>query len=742
MGKKTCSWLLAVSMALLMFLSAPMTAAADGAIIIGTGDYSINEDGIYQLANGYSGLITISAIVNAVEIIGAADGSVCTGASISIAGVRTGALELTIENLRIIAPDNYHGINYASAGNFDHELYVSGSCSITGDNGYQFGVNDPGYFHLNSYYGAGIRVPTNVQLSIDKVLGLTDAQAQLIAIGGNQGAGIGGGGFWQSTDTGSGTITINGGTIVATGGWAGAGIGGGYAGIGGTTTINGGVVTANGNQTAGIGGGFARSGGLTTINNGIVSAVGSYAAGIEGSQIDINGGTITAMGGRDDAANGYPGIGSSDLAIDSSASVQAYSQTTQGTYQAISGNASTTGHSAYLLNFCLNTPVPTDTEVTIAKQGLPSETITLTIPSGFQNFATTVDGGNTYRAELTDGTKYIALVTDDSRDFTSTLTPSESAIDSLSVKFMGTPVCRIGTTGYTDLSDALNAVTSGQTIRLLTDITYNDRIWAGSSYRPSLTLDLNGYKLEISDVEVPIAAIDGRSINITDDSVSGGGTLDVSTTSADSAPTGITAAGTGSHVSVNAKVSTNITSTAENGKGVSAYTGGSVEIGNASITVPISGSSTSVYADGVGSSISITGDVSGGWIGAYTAGGTVSIVGDVTTGYGGSGSGVRASGGTISVTGDVSSTGGGNYGAFADNGGTINITGNVTSGSVGAAAYNGSQITIGGRITYGVAYIEIGFDGNYLNEGNFAAETTKAGYLTYTYGDPVSTVLG
>ena len=125
---------------------------------------------------------------------------------------------------------------------------------------------------------------------------------QLIAIGGEWAAGIGGG------NEGSGSnITINGGIVAATGGDSGAGIGGGANGYSSNITINGGTVTANGGgDAAGIGGGCRSSGSNITINGGVVTANGGYhASGIgggwigSGSNITINGGTVTAYGGGD-----------------------------------------------------------------------------------------------------------------------------------------------------------------------------------------------------------------------------------------------------------------------------------------------------------------------------------------------------------------------------------------------------------------------------------------------------------
>ena len=106
---------------------------------------------------------------------------------------------------------------------------------------------------------AGIQVSgTGNSLTI---YGQSNQSGQLEAMGGESGAGIGGG----SRGTGS-NIAINGGTVTANGGLYGAGIGGGASGSGSNITINGGTVTANGcdvfglTTTAGIGGGNYGSG--------------------------------------------------------------------------------------------------------------------------------------------------------------------------------------------------------------------------------------------------------------------------------------------------------------------------------------------------------------------------------------------------------------------------------------------------------------------------------------------------
>ena len=131
---------------------------------------------------------------------------------------------------------------------------------------------------------------------------VTISGGTIVATGGYYGAGIGSG------DVGTcGNITISEGTITATGGYDGAGIGGGDHGSCGNITISGGFITASGcERGAGIGGGNKGSCGNITIISGenITATGGNYGAGIgsgdEGtcSNITISGGFITASGGN------------------------------------------------------------------------------------------------------------------------------------------------------------------------------------------------------------------------------------------------------------------------------------------------------------------------------------------------------------------------------------------------------------------------------------------------------------
>lgn len=133
------------------------------------------------------------------------------------------------------------------------------------------------------------------------------------ATGGEDGAGIGGG------DVGDGgTVTVAGGTVHATGGEFAAGIGGGDDGDGGDVLVTGGTVTATGgDRGAGIGGGSYATGGTVAISGGTVRATGGEnAAGIGGGEeaagadVTLSGGVIVATGGVDvEGKGGGAGIG-------------------------------------------------------------------------------------------------------------------------------------------------------------------------------------------------------------------------------------------------------------------------------------------------------------------------------------------------------------------------------------------------------------------------------------------------
>ena len=148
-----------------------------------------------------------------------------------------------------------------------------------------------------------------------------DTSSSLNAYGGQEAAGIGGGGYRQSTSK----LEIANGKIYAEGGSRGAGIGGGSIGGNGEVTISGGEVTAYGSYGgAGIGGGSNEGSGKVTIKNGKVTAkTRSWAAAIGGGS--LGSGDVTILDGTVNATpvdnrnnNSVTGIGGGPDSTDKS----------------------------------------------------------------------------------------------------------------------------------------------------------------------------------------------------------------------------------------------------------------------------------------------------------------------------------------------------------------------------------------------------------------------------------------
>ncbi len=231
----------------------------------------------------------------------------------------------------------------------------------------------------------------------------------------------------QGDTAGTGKLIANGGNGGFSG-YAAAGIGGSHTEAAGTIVINGGIITASGGSDtsgpgAGIGGGgssgMTHSGGNITINGGTVKAYGGnqggwgslHAPGIGGyepTQLTINGGTVYGSGA-------HYGIYSSTLAISEDASVKAFSAGV-GT-PAIYGTTASSGHSAYLLSFSLDSAVSADTDIIITKKTGGVETVNLTLPNGYRNFTASVESDSTYTAVSGDGSKRVVLAADNNPDF-------------------------------------------------------------------------------------------------------------------------------------------------------------------------------------------------------------------------------------------------------------------------------------------------------------------------------------
>ncbi|MFI3200443.1 MAG: flagellin [Eubacteriales bacterium] len=200
-----------------------------------------------------------------------------------------GSANLTLSNVNIDLSKKSFGTAFYT-GNNDVNLKLVGNNNL-----------------ISGYGMAGLRVDEFGSVTLDGTGSLT-------AIGGWQGAGIGGDqGLDNST---SGTITINGGTIIATtsplSSSQASGIGSAPGVTSGAITINGGTVIATGGHCAtGIGSGGGSVGDIL-ITGGTVIATGGYlSAAIGGGywnkscgDVVITGGTVTAI-----AYDGYDGIG-------------------------------------------------------------------------------------------------------------------------------------------------------------------------------------------------------------------------------------------------------------------------------------------------------------------------------------------------------------------------------------------------------------------------------------------------
>jgi len=784
------------------------------------GNYGAAIGGAYQHSGGI--IIIDNGIINANASYGA-------GAGIG-SGLYGDDCDITINGGIITANGSGAGAGIGSGGSGDvGRIYIHGGTVVASSTG-----NEAGY-DGGSGIGSGDE-GYNGEILIDGGTVTASGKYDCPGIGGCYGS--------------TGTITIRGAgtTVTASSGLYAAGIGGGYGDGGGVINIEGGTVTANGRYNSpGIG---DYDDGTTVINisgGTVISNGGEEACGIgSGYHSEYNPLPILNLTGGSLSVSHGAGESFDINAVLKTTEGEAFStggRIVPASGQIISVAGPVTGVFAYDLNgISANETVitaaelsttgyfvlyPLETGMQIIRQSdafswkYADDTVQPVLSSGTADRTSDSEADITFTCnefagffyEVTaDGATMPDIDTSGSGDYCNGETTlhldsltagacdiylqakdmagNEGPIIKIDIDAFSGYVCKIGDTQYTSLADALDNLTSGQTIELLSDITYNERIWAGSSYCPSLSLDLNGYELNISNVEVPIGALDGYDIIVTDSSESGGGTLILNTTSDDSAPTGVTAVGIGSSVFVDSSVTTTITATGGNSKGVSTYYGGSVEIGSGVITSDTYG----IYSYGVSgdtaSLVTFTGDVSAlsdYGIGVYTeSGGSAAVTGDVSGPYIGHGaiayegsimvtgdifsSGIAATArgsGIVTVTGNITSTGEYGRGAFAYNGGTVNISGNVTasgSNEYGAYADNGSCITVGGNVSqtggsgvgaYAAGYIdgsEITIDGSidavtFVQVGGENKEpddntepTTKAGYFTYSYGDPVSTV--
>ena len=278
--RKLIGWMLCLAMAVGMLpgMTRKVKAAED------SGEYIID-------------MSTVSADVKVDSDTGGGKSVVVTGSSVHylIIEAKEG------EKITVLFRDvDIYGVPYGTSG-----VFVQGDGIVTiqleGDNTVE-----------GAFDCAGIQKSDNVALTIT-----SSKKGKLTAIGGEKGAGIGGG-----TGGSGSNITISGNAIVtATGGKNGAGIGGGDGGEGSDINISGDaqVTATGGNCGAGIGGGKGSTGsGITISGDGnaqITAKGGELGAGIGGGYkgngeginitISVDGNAqVTATGGAGGAGIG------------------------------------------------------------------------------------------------------------------------------------------------------------------------------------------------------------------------------------------------------------------------------------------------------------------------------------------------------------------------------------------------------------------------------------------------------
>ncbi|MCL2863346.1 MAG: hypothetical protein FWE54_04585 [Methanimicrococcus sp.] len=261
---------------------------------------------------------------------------------------------------------------------------------------------------------------------------------------------------------------------------------------------------------------------------------------------------------------------------------------------------------------------------------------------------------------------------------------------------------------YTDLADALVDVLTGQTIRLLGDIDYNQNIIISGK---SITFDVGDYILNATSSTT-------HALNVTNGGVAlsaGSGEFNVAGTSAGSY--GVRA--------INSSVEVSHVSAGLDG----------VHADNSTVTVynDVTGGPSGRGVDAKNSIVTVHNDVSGGRTGVYAANSTVTVHNDVSGGS----TGVVAEDSTVTVHNDVA---GGSTGRGVDaSNSTVTVHNDVSGGSIGVDVGFGSKIYIDGILSHSgeTNWYVLLYNGTvvFLRQiDNNSAGSTVPGYLEYTDG--------
>ena len=295
----------------------------------------------------------------------------------------------------------------------------------------------------------------------------------------------------------------------------------------------------------------------------------------------------------------------------------------------------------------------------------------------------------------------------------------------------------------TELEAALGSAIDGDTIRLTADIDYYKGI---AISRKTITFDLNGYELNVTNNAGDGLNVDGGVVNLI-----GAGAFNVSSSAGDGLKVD-----DGSVVNLIGAGAFNVSSSADFCYGVNANNGSRATVSNATAT----GNCIGAHAAGSGSFVRVTNNViSAHGSGAVARnGGTLSIGGNVQGVVGADAvgnnsllevggnvtgqSGVAcAMGANLSVAGNVTATGGGidPRAITITFGGTISVGGNVTASgtdTVGAFVYDGGTIIVDGWMIAPVLYVEVGGVEKKIVMGEPGTPPFE-GYLVFTEGSNI-----
>ncbi len=263
----------------------------------------------------------------------------------------------------------------------------------------------------------------------------------------------------------------------------------------------------------------------------------------------------------------------------------------------------------------------------------------------------------------------------------------------LAVTIQSVPVCAIGGTEYVTLGEALEAVKTGETIKLMANINYNDSI----TISKAVTFDVGQYTLNI--IATKYDYLTGLEVTGSVSLISTTGELNV----------------TGSRIGVMVRngeaasaTVTNATATQPDGIGIHAtsvqpQTSGVVVKGN------VNAPHTGVYAYGSGSTVTVLGNVNATGVGAEAESDANIVV------YGGieaESCGAKIVGtGRIIVQKDITTTGADSTGAWIKEAGSVRIDGDITA----------------------VNYIKLG--STIKHKGDGVADPDLSGYTKYTDGN-------